>query len=194
MSVTTNGQRTSRDAGLDVRSALDQVTQKSPRRLGQLAASILFVVVVVVGLVTLFESRSDRVEVLVMKNPVAAGQELRAVDLKAAEVAGVPGAIPAAEVGSVVGKRAVTGLVGGQVLTETALTVTAVPAPGERLVAIRLEAGRVPGGSLLVTLSTCSLCRLRATRALVISWTHLPSSLRRRVLIRSARPRTARWW
>lgn len=146
MSVTTNGQRTSRDAGLDVRSALDQVTQKSPRRLGQLAASILFVVVVVVGLVTLFESRSDRVEVLVMKNPVAAGQELRAVDLKAAEVAGVPGAIPAAEVGSVVGKRAVTGLVGGQVLTETALTVTAVPAPGERLVAIRLEAGRVPGG------------------------------------------------
>lgn len=112
----------------------------------QWAASVLFVVVVVVGLVALFQSQSDRVEALMVQHPVAAGQVIQAGDLRPAEVGGVPDAILASEVDSVVGQRAVSGLVEGQVLTQSALSSTPVPAVGERLVAIRLEVGRVPGG------------------------------------------------
>lgn len=122
------------------------MTQKAPRRLGQWAASILFVVLVVVGLVALFQSQSDRLEVLVVRQPVAAGQVVQAGDVESAEVAGVSGAIMATDVETVIGQRAVGGLVEGQVLTKSALTQTLVPGAGERLVAIRLEAGRVPGG------------------------------------------------
>jgi len=147
--TTTNTQRSgsgSKDQGLDLRSTLGQVTQKAPRRLGQWAASVLFVVMVVVGLVALFQSQSDRVEVLVVTNPVPAGQVVQAGDVRPAEVAGVSGAIPAVDVDSVAGKRATAGLVEGQVLTEAALTDEQVPGDGERLVALHLANGRVPGG------------------------------------------------
>ncbi len=143
---TTTTKGTRGEPGLDFRSTLSQVTQKAPRSMGRIAASILFVVLVVVGLVALFQSQNDRVEVLVMRDPVPAGQVVTAADVAPAEVAGVEGAIAAADVDSVVGKRAAGGLVEGQVLTEAALTDTQVPAAGQRLVAIRLETGRVPGG------------------------------------------------
>lgn len=146
MSTTTKPPRAGREPGLDIRSTLGHVTQRAPRRLGRVAAAVLFVVIVVVGLVALFQQQNDRREVLVVKTPVAAGQVVRAADVGHARVAGVPGAILASEVDSVVGKRAAGGLVEGQVLTEAALTESLVPAAGERLVAIRLETGRVPGG------------------------------------------------
>lgn len=144
--TTTSTSRTSRDPGLDFRSTLGQVTQKAPRSLGKIAASVLFVVLVVVGLVALFQSQNERAEVLVVANPVPAGQVVTAADVEPAEVAGVPDAIAAADVDTVVGMRAAGGLVEGQVLTPAALTDTQVPSAGQRLVAIRLETGRVPGG------------------------------------------------
>ncbi len=145
--TTTNTRRSgSRDQGLDLRSTLGQVTQKAPRRLGQWAASLLFVVMVVGGLVALFQSQSDRVEVLVVTNPVPAGQVVGESDVRPGEVAGVSGAIPAGNIDSVVGKRATAGLVEGQVLTEGALTDKAIPGDGERLVALHLANGRMPGG------------------------------------------------
>ncbi|MDN5894659.1 MAG: SAF domain-containing protein [Nocardioides sp.] len=113
--------------------------------MGQWAASVLFVVLVVVGLVAFVQSQSDRVEVLVVRHPVAAGQIIQANDVQPAEVGGVSNAILASDVESVIGQRAAAGLVEGQVLTESALSGTLVPAVGERLVAIRLEVGRVPG-------------------------------------------------
>jgi hypothetical protein len=104
------------------------------------------VVLVVSGLVALFESQGDRVEVLVVTGAVPAGQVVDQSDLRPVEVAGVPGAVPARDIGSVVGKRAAAGLVDGQVLTEGALTAEQVPGTGERLVALLLTSGRVPGG------------------------------------------------
>ncbi|SMX95323.1 SAF domain-containing protein [Brevibacterium sp. Mu109] len=145
MSLATDTQRTSGEPGLNLRSTLGQVTQRAPRRLGQWAASVLFIVLVVVGLVALFQSQSDRAEVLVVRQPVAAGQIIQANDVEPAEVGGVLNAIVASDVESVIGQRAAAGLVEGQVLTESALSQTLVPAAGERLVAIRLEMGRVPG-------------------------------------------------
>ena len=91
---TTTTKRTRGEPGLDFRSTLGQVTQKAPRSMGRIAASILFVVMVVVGLVALFQSQSDRVEVLVMRDPVPAGQVVTAADVAPAEVAGVEGRSP----------------------------------------------------------------------------------------------------
>jgi hypothetical protein len=147
-STTTDIQQPSaaNDRGLDLRSTLGQVTQKAPRRLGSWAASILFVVMVVIGLVALFQTQGDRVEVLVVTDNVPAGQVIEDGDVRPVEVAGVPGAIEAAEIDSVVGKRAAAGLVEGQVLTDSALSDAAVPGDGERLVALQLPTGRVPGG------------------------------------------------
>jgi hypothetical protein len=146
--TTTKTQQPSaaNDRGLDLRSTLGHVTQKAPRRLGSWAASILFVVMVVIGLVALFQAQGDRVEVLVVTDNVPAGQVIGDGDVRPVEVAGVPGAIEAAEIDSVVGKRAAAGLVEGQVLTDSALSDAAVPGDGERLVALQLPIGRVPGG------------------------------------------------
>ena len=148
MTMTTNTQRASSTGTdrLDVRSTLGQVRQRAPRRLGQWAAAVLFVAMVVIGLVALFESQSDRVEVLVVTGPVPAGQVIERSDLRAGEVAGVPDAIPAADLGEVVGRRAAGGLVDGQVLTDSAISEASVPGEGQRLVALNLPTGRVPGG------------------------------------------------
>ena len=141
-----SGSRGSRDAGLDLRSTLGEVRQRAPRRLGQWAAAVLFVVIVVLGLLALFQSQSDRVEVLAVTDAVPAGQVIEESDVRSVEVAGVTGAIPATDIDSVVGKRAAAGLVEGQVLTDAALTDELVPGEEERVVAISLPNGRVPGG------------------------------------------------
>jgi hypothetical protein len=148
MSTTTNTRRTSptTDRGFDLRSTLGQASQKAPRRLGSWAASILFISLVVVGLVAVFDAQGDRVEVLAVTTDVAAGQMIEANDLRPVEVAGVPGAVEAAQIDSVIGKRAAAGLVEGQVLTDAALSDAAVPGDGESLVALQLPTGRVPGG------------------------------------------------
>lgn len=147
MTLTSNGHRTKggADQGLGLRSTLGQVTQKRPRRLGQWAATVLFVLIVVIALVSLFRSQGDRVEVLQVTGSVPAGQVVEANDIRSVEVAGVDGAIKASDIDSVIGKRAANGLVEGQILTDAALSDQALPADGERLVALRLDQGRVPG-------------------------------------------------
>lgn len=149
MSTTTNtnasGQRGG-DQGLALRSTLGTVKQKAPRRLGSWAASILFVALVVIGLVALFQSQSDRTEVLAVTKAVPAGQVIERSDVHAIQVAGVPNAVKATDVDSVVGKRATVGLVSGQVLTPDAYSAQLVPGEGQRLVAVHLTSGRVPGG------------------------------------------------
>ncbi|MEP9385551.1 SAF domain-containing protein [Nocardioides cheoyonin] len=122
------------------------MTQKAPRRLGSWAAAILFVVLVVIGLLALFQAQGNRVEVLAVTKPVPAGQVIEASDVHAIQVAGVPDAIAASDIDSVVGKRASTGLVEGQILTPGAVTGEPIPGDGQRLVALQLPPGRVPGG------------------------------------------------
>ncbi|MDN5898566.1 MAG: SAF domain-containing protein [Brachybacterium sp.] len=147
MSFTTNTKQNlgMTSEGLDVRAKLGQVTQKAPRRVGQWAASILFVVLVVVALVAVFQSQSDRVEVLTITNAVPPGQVIKEGDLRPVEVAGAPAAVLASDVESVIGKRSSSGLVEGQILTETAVTSELVPAEGQRVVSLSLSSGRVPG-------------------------------------------------
>jgi len=148
MNMTTSTQRTNsgRTDPLDVGSRLGRVKRRAPRRMGQWAAAVLFVAMVVIALVALFQSQSDRVEVLVVTDSVPKGQVIERGDLRAAEVAGVSGAIRAADLDEVVGKRAAGGLVDGQVLTSQAISEAPMPGEGQRLAALNLPTGRVPGG------------------------------------------------
>lgn len=146
MSTTTNQRPLGAQHGLDLRSTFGQVTQKAPRRLGSWAAAILFVVLVVIGLLALFQAQGNRTEVLAVTNAIAAGQVIKESDLRPIQVAGVPDAIAASDISTVVGKRASAGLVEGQILTPGAVSGDSVPADGQRLVALQLPPGRVPGG------------------------------------------------
>ena len=109
--------------------------------------TILFVLVVVLGLVTLFQSQSDRVEVLVVTHPVPAGQVIDAGRSSARRrLPASTGRSPPPTSTRSWESAPPAGLVEGQVLTESAVSEEQVPADGERLVAIRLDEGRVPGG------------------------------------------------
>jgi hypothetical protein len=119
---------------------------RMPRRYGQWAGAVLFVVVSVLIAGWLWQQKSDRVEILSVADAVPAGEVITAKDLEIVEVAGLRDGIPAANVDSVVGRTALVGLVEGQVLTPGMLTTTPVPAAGERVVGLQLEATRTPYG------------------------------------------------
>ena len=117
---------------------------RAPKRYGQWAGAVLFVVVTALGAGYLYMAEGETVEVLVLDRAIAAGQEITEEDLGSAQVSGVADAVPIAELNEVLGKRTSIGLVPGQVLTNGALTTNPLPGPTERVVAVRLDAGRVP--------------------------------------------------
>lgn len=115
-------------------------------RWGQKTAAVLVTVAAAVGAGYLYNAKGETTEVLVVSKAVAPGEVVERSDLSTAQVSGVSGAVSMAEIDTVVGKRAVTGLVEGQVLTDALVTSSPVPGEKERLVAVRLPAGRVPAG------------------------------------------------
>jgi hypothetical protein len=117
-----------------------------PRRYGQRAAAVLFVLVTVLLAGWLWQHRSDRVEVLAVREAVPAGSVVDRGDLTTLQVAGVSGAFGVGDVDSVVGKTATVGLVAGEVLTPDMVTATAVPGPGQRVVGVEVDATRTPSG------------------------------------------------
>jgi hypothetical protein len=54
--------------------------------------------------------------------------------------------VPVSDLDAVVGKRSVVGLAEGQVLVDGLVTEDPIPPDGTRLVALRLDQGRVPDG------------------------------------------------
>lgn len=93
-----------------------------------------------------WQQESDRQEVLVVAEPVAAGSVITTDDLAVAEVSGVDGAIPSADHETIVGSTAMVGLVEGQVLTRDMVTSDPIPGPGERIIGLQLDATRSPDG------------------------------------------------
>jgi len=116
-----------------------------PRRYGQWAGAVLFVVVSVLIAGWLWQQKSDRVEVLSIAKPVPAGEVITERDLAIVELAGLKGGIPASDADRIVGRSALVGLVEGQILTPGMLTTTPVPAAGERVIGVQLDATRAPG-------------------------------------------------
>ena len=136
----------SRSSSAGQRPALGRELPRMPRRYGQWAGAVLFVVVSVLIAGWLWQQRSDRVEVLSIVKPVPAGEVITDRDLAIVELAGLKDGIPASDANRIVGRSALVGLVEGQILTPGMLTTTPVPAAGERVIGVQLDATRAPGG------------------------------------------------
>jgi hypothetical protein len=117
-----------------------------PRRYGQWALTVLFLLATGIGAGWLWQHNGDQVEVIALGDAVAAGHVIDRGDLVARQVSGVAGAIPVSEVDRVVGSFAAVPLLPGQVLLDAMVTVDPVPATGERVVGVELKATRAPRG------------------------------------------------
>ena len=106
----------------------------------------MFVLVTMLAAGWLWQARSDRVEVLAVRDAVPAGTVIGPDDLKTVQVAGVAGAVPVSELDRLVGSTAAVGLVPGQVLNLHMVTTAPVPGPGQRVLGLEVDATRTPGG------------------------------------------------
>ena len=107
------------------------------------------VVLVVIGALASAALRSgaaQRIPVLVVAQPVAAGAVVRDADLREVELSPASGVatVPASRRGTVVGRRAAAPLAAGMVLSDGLLASGAKLEAGEALVPLALPAGRVP--------------------------------------------------
>lgn len=127
-------------------SSLGREAPRMPRRYGQWAGAVLFVVMSVLLAGWFWQQRDDRVAVLAVTGSVSSGETITRADLRVVEVSGVEGAIASVNSNRVIGKTAAVGLVEGQVLTDDMVTADPFPAPGERVVGLQLDATRVPIG------------------------------------------------
>lgn len=123
-----------------------RAVSRVPRRYGQWAATVLFVLVTALAAGWLWQQKSSRQEVLAAANEVAAGTVIDRGDVTVVEVAGVQDTLSVADLDAVVGSTATVGLVPGQVLSTAMLTRVPVPGPGQRVVGVELDATRTPGG------------------------------------------------
>ncbi|WP_345365481.1 SAF domain-containing protein [Actinoallomurus liliacearum] len=116
------------------------------RRPAWIAAGVAILALGVLANVYLFEAASERTSVVRVARDVAVGQPLTRADLDTAVVALGPGvrAIPGAQLGEVVGRRAAVGLRAGTLLTASQVTVQLTPGPGQALVAVALKPSQLP--------------------------------------------------
>lgn len=128
--------------------ALGHDLPRVPRRYGQWAGAVLFVVMAVLLAGWFWQQKSDREAVLAMVNPVPAGAVIGEDDLQVVEIAGVGSTISSKDAQTVIGATAAVGLVQGQILTPDMITSEPVPGPGERVVGLQLDAARAPTGLL----------------------------------------------
>lgn len=119
------------------------------RRPGYIA--LLVVLVIGLGLAGgfLYTSAGSKATVLVVAADVPAGQVITRGDVTSASVAGDVKAIPAGQIGAVVGRRAVVELLAGTVLQPAMLGSGPKIAAGSVQVGLELPPGSLPAGGLL---------------------------------------------
>ncbi|MFD1325830.1 SAF domain-containing protein [Micromonospora sonneratiae] len=90
----------------------------------------------------------DRVQVLAVARPVAAGQAITAADLKQVSAARDPGLrlVPASQAVEVVGRTAVVPLVAGTLLTPELLGDAVFPPDGQVTASVAVKPGQYPQG------------------------------------------------
>jgi SAF domain len=120
---------------------------RKPRRpYGQMLLAVLVIVGCALGAAVAFSRAGDTTSVVVATDGVARGETITRQDLTTERVAGVDGAIPADQLGDIVGRTATVDLLAGQVVLEEASTADPIPAAGESLVGVALDASRLPDG------------------------------------------------
>ena len=118
------------------------------RRLPFVALGGLLVIVCVLGYAFGAVRLGDRIQVLAVARPVAAGQTLAAADLRqvsAAQDSGVQ-LVPADQVLQVIGRTAVVPLVAGTLLTPSLVGDAAFPPAGKVAASLALKPGQYPQG------------------------------------------------
>ncbi len=90
----------------------------------------------------------DRIQVLAVARPVAAGQAIKAVDLRQVSAARDPDVrlIPVSQVAQVVGRTAVVPLMAGTLLTPELLGDAEFPSAGKVTASVALKPGQYPQG------------------------------------------------
>ncbi|ABL81053.1 SAF domain [Nocardioides sp. JS614] len=150
--TTDTGRRTSADqqprATKPRPKSLGHDLPRVPRRYGQWAGAVLFVVMAVLLAGWFWQQKSDREAVLAIDHSVPAGAVIAKDDLRIVEVAGVDSTISSEDAQTVIGSTAAVGLVEGQILTPDMVTSKPLPGPGERVVGLQLDATRAPTGLL----------------------------------------------
>lgn len=118
------------------------------RRLPFVALGGLLVIVCVLAYAYGAAQLGNRVQVLAVARPVAAGQAITAADLKHVSAARDPGLrlVPAAQAPEVVGRTAVVPLVPGTILTPELLGDAAFPPGGQVTASVALKPGQYPQG------------------------------------------------
>ena len=113
-----------------------------------LALGGLLVVVCVLGFAAAAVRLGQRVSVLAVAQPVAAGQRIEATDLTQVSAADDPslGLIPVAQVASVEGRTAVVPLLPGTLLTRRLIGDSAFPPPGQVVASLAVKPGQYPQG------------------------------------------------
>ena len=148
--TTDTGSRTSTDQQPRTTTprpkSLGHDLPRVPRRYGQWAGAVLFVVMAVLLAGWFWQQKSEREAVLAITHPVPAGAVIAKDDLQIVEVAGVQSTINSEDAQTVIGSTAAVGLVEGQILTPDLVTSKPLPGPGERVVGLQLDATRAPSG------------------------------------------------
>lgn len=148
MSISTGSRRAGKGAPPSTLTSRKSALPTRTRLRGQAAGGALLIIIPALLLVYVFLNTGERTEVLAIKDGVAAGQTIDRSDLVSKQVAGVDDAIALSDADSVIGKRAVSGLVKGQILTRSAITSDPVPGDGKALVGVALTPSQVPGEGL----------------------------------------------
>ncbi len=123
-------------------------TRRRRRRVPYLALGGLLVVVCVLGFAAATVRLGQRVAVLAVAQPVAAGQRIEAADLTQVSAADDPslGLIPVAQAAAVVGRTAVVPLLPGTLLTRSLIGDAAFPPAGKVVASLAVKPGQYPQG------------------------------------------------
>src|SRR3989440_5941330 len=123
-------------------------TRRRRHRVPYLALGGLLVVVCVLGFAAATVRLGERVAVLAIAQPVAAGQRIEAADLTQVSAADDPslGLVPIAQASAVVGRTAVVPLLPGTLLTRSLIGEAAFPPAGEGVASPPVEPGPDPPG------------------------------------------------
>lgn len=120
------------------------------RRLPELAAGLLVIVVFALGALWWQTSSSKAVEVLALRAPVVRGQLLNAEDLQVVGISSddTLAVLSAAQAPMIVGRVARTDLAAGTLVTGDQFSASSLIGSGEGVVGLSLEAGQFPSLSL----------------------------------------------
>lgn len=118
------------------------------RQMPLVVVGVLLVVGCALGFADASLSLASHEDVLVVAQPLAAGQVLTSSDLRAAKVSTGTGldVVPTGAEASVVGRPAAVPLVAGALLTQGEVGAGSPPSAGEDVVAVGLKAGLFPPG------------------------------------------------